>query len=196
MTTRRAIIHNPTSPDSQRRRQFLLDSITKSGLEWAEELEENRIVITYRGQLKPSRITGRKTALPPPLSLEKCLKSRHVCEPDEIEYWDEMIALSAGREGVRVAQIRIRSTWQSAQWAECWAVLVSDHLAVNRGEGCWNVTHLVTGLAAGSASSLKEAVRVARDVAHWPEWAALRGKDDITPDFRRKASSAFKEVAA
>jgi hypothetical protein len=53
MTTGRAIIHNPTSPDSLRRRQFLLDSITKSGLEWAEELEENRIVITYRGEKSP-----------------------------------------------------------------------------------------------------------------------------------------------
>jgi hypothetical protein len=106
-----------------------------------------------------------------------------------------MIHLTAERESVAVGRIQIRTTWQSEQWRETWAVLVSDHLAVNRGDGYWTITHLATGLAAGSASSLKDAVRLAREVSHWPEWALLRSKDDITPEFKRKATEAFKVAA-
>jgi hypothetical protein len=37
---------------------------------------------------------------------------------------------------------------------------------------------------------------VAQAVSHWPEWTALQAKDDLTPEFQRKASEAFKQVAA
>lgn len=106
-----------------------------------------------------------------------------------------MIRLSADRERTTVRRIQIRLTWQSEQWAETWAVPVSEHLAVNRANGYWTVTHVPSGLAAGSASRLKDAIRVAQAVAHWPEWAALLAKDDLTPEFRRKASEAFKVAA-
>ena len=106
-----------------------------------------------------------------------------------------MIRLSAERERTDVRRIQIRLTWQSEQWAQAWAVLVSEHLAVNRGNGYRTITHIPTGLAAGSASSLKDAIRVAQAVAHWPEWAALRAKDDLTPEFRQKASEAFRVAA-
>ena len=115
---------------------------------------------------------------------------------DDAEYWDEMIALSAEREAMSVKKIQVRTKWESEQWAEAWAVVVSEYLAINRAAGYWTLTHVPTGLAAGSASSLKDAVRIAREVAHWPEWAFLQGKDDITPEFRRKANDAFKAVAA
>jgi hypothetical protein len=198
MTTGRAIIHNPTLPESLKRRQFLLDSLRKSGLDWREDIEENRIVITYQGQEQRARTSPvfRKTAPPPPIRLEKCLKSRFNCEPDQIEYWDEMILLSAERESMPVKRIQVRTKWQCEQWAETWAVPVSELLAVNRADGYWTITHILTGLAAGSTSNLKDAVTVAREVAHWPEWALLRGKDDITPEFRRKANEAFKAAAA
>jgi hypothetical protein len=39
-------------------------------------------------------------------------------------------------------------------------------------------------------------LRAAREVPHWPEWAALRTKDDVTPEFKRKANEAFQRVAA
>jgi hypothetical protein len=198
MTTGRAIILHPTLLDSVKRRQRILDSLRRSRLEYAEQIEETRIVITWQGQpkhVRPAPIS-RKVALPPPISLEKCLKSRCNCQPDDTEYWDEMIALSAEREATQVNRIRVRTKWESYQWAETWAVRVSEHLAVNRGNGLWTVTHVPTGLAAGSASSLKDAVRIAHEVAHWPEWAFLQVKDDITPEFRRKADEAFKAVAA
>jgi hypothetical protein len=197
MTTGRTTIHNPTQPASVKRRQFLLDSLHKSGLTWSEEIEENRIVISYAGEPKRQGHTSclRKPTLPLRLTLDKCLRSRCQCQPDDAEYWDEMIRLSAERERTDVQRIQIRLTWQSEQWAEAWAVLVSEHLAVNRGNGYWTITHIPTGLAAGSASSLKDAVRLAQAVAHWPEWAALRAKDDLTPEFRRKASEAFKVAA-
>jgi hypothetical protein len=198
MNTGRAVILNPTRADSVKRREFILDSLRKSGLEYFEEIEETRIVIAWQGEPKPARSlpVTRKHFLPPPVRLEKALKSRLNCEPDEVEYWDEMVRLTAERESVTVQRIQIRTTWQSEQWRESWAVLVSDHLAVNRGNGYWTITHLATGLAAGSASNLKDAVRLAREVAHWPEWALLRSKDDITPEFKRKATEAFKAVAA
>lgn len=192
MTTGHAIILNPTMPASMKRRQCLLDSLGKSGLEYSEEIEETRIVITWQGQPKGVRPVCRKPALPPPVTLEKCLKSRCSCEPDDAEYWDEMIALSAERESMTVRRIQIRTKWESEQWAEAWAVVVSEHLAINRAGRNWTLTHVPAGLAAGSASSLKDAVRIAREVAHWPEWAFLHGKDDITPEFRRKASDVFK----
>ena len=198
MTTGRAVILHPTLPDSVKRRQSLLHSLRKSGLEYAEQIEETRIIVTWQGQPKqvpPARVS-RKIALPPPISLEKCLKSRCSCQTDDAEYWDKMIALSAEREATQVNRIRVLTKWESDEWAETWAVRVSEHLAVNRGNGLWTVTHVPTGLAAGSASSLKDAVRIAHEVAHWPEWAFLQGENDITPELRRKADEAFKAVAA
>jgi hypothetical protein len=196
--TGRTIILNPTLPASVKRRQFLLNSLRKSGLTWSEEIEENRIIISYAGESKRHGHTSclPKRTLPLRLTLDKCLKSRCQCEPDDAEYWDEMIRLSAERERTPVQRIQIRLTWQSEQWAEAWAVLVSEYLAVNRGNGYWTITHVPTGLAAGSASRLKDAIWVAQAVAHWPEWASLQGKDDLTPEFRRKASEAFRAVAA
>jgi hypothetical protein len=198
MTSGRAVILNPATPASMKRRESLLDSLRKSGLDWAEDIEETRIVITWEGAPKPVRPSPvcRRPALPPPVTLEKALKSRFNCDPDDIEYWDELIALAAAREGIAVQRIQVRTTWQSEQWAGAWAVIVSEYLAVNRSNGYWTVTHVRTGLAAGSASTLKDAARVARDVSHWPEWAILQGKADVTPDFARKAREAFQAVAA
>ncbi len=198
MNSGRAVILNPTRTDSVKRREFLLDSLRKSGLEYSEEIEDSRITITWRGVPKPSRTShvARKVALPPPVTLEKVLKSRFNCGPDEIEYWDEMIRLTAERESATVQKIQIRTKWESEQWVEVWAVLVSEHLAVNRADGYWVITHVRTGLVAGSASTMKDAIRSAREVAHWPEWTSLRDKEDITPEFRQKANAAFKAVAA
>jgi hypothetical protein len=184
-------------PGSVKRRQFLLDSLRKSGLTWSEDIEETRIIISFAGESKRNGHSScfRKPALPLRLTLDKCLRSRCQCQPDDVEYWDEMIRLSAEREAMPVKRIRVRTKWESEQWAEAWAVTVSEHLAVNRGNGYWTITHIPTGLAAGSASSLKDAIRLAQAVAQWPEWAALRAKDDLTPEFRRKASEAFKVAA-
>ena len=198
MNTGRAVILNPSRPDSVKRREFLLDSLRKSGLEWSEEIEDSRITITWQGEPKhvPARSVSRKVALPPPVTLEKAMKSRFACGPDEVEYWDELIRLTAERESVTVQRIQIRTKWESEQWVEAWAVLVSEHLAVNRADGYWVITHVLTGLAAGSASSMKDAVRTAREVSHWPEWASVRTKDDVTPEFKRKANQVFQAVAA
>jgi len=198
VNTGHAVILNPSRPDNVKRREFLLDSLRKSGLEWSEDIEDSRITITWQGVPKhvPSRPVSRKVALPPPVTLEKALKSRFNCEPDETEYWDEMIRLTAERESVTVQKIQVRTKWETDQWADAWAVLVSEHLAVNRGDGYWIITHVLTGLAAGSASTLKDAVHTAREVSHWPEWASVRSKDDITAEFKRKANEAFKAVAA
>jgi hypothetical protein len=172
--------------------------LRKSGLAWSEDIEDSRITITWQGVPKPSRtsLVARKVALPPPVTLEKALKSRFTCGPDDVEYWDEMIRLTAERESVTVTKIKIRTKWESDQWADAWAVTVSEHLAVNRGDGYWVITHLLTGLAAGSASTMKDAIRTALKVASWPEWASVRTKDDITPEFKRKANEAFQAVAA
>jgi hypothetical protein len=198
MNTGRAVILNPSRPDSVKRREFLLDSLQKSGLEYSEEIEDSRIVITWRGVPKPSRTShvARKVALPPPVTLDKALKSRFNCGPDDVEYWDEMIRLTAERESATVQKIKIRTKWESEQWAETWAVLVSEHLAVNRARGYWTITHVVTGLAAGTASNLKDAVRTACEVSHWPEWETVRTKEDVTPEFKHKANEAFQAVAA
>ena len=198
MNTGRAVILHPSRPDSVKRHEFILDSLRKSGLDYSEEIEETRIVITWEGEPKPSRTSPgvRKRSLPPPVRLEKALRSRFNCEPDDVEYWDEMIRLTAERESVMVQRIQIRTKWNTDQWADAWAVLVSEHLAVNRTNGYWAITHLATGLAAGSASSLNDAVRLAHSAAHWPEWAFLRNKDDVTPEFKRKANEVFKAVAA
>ena len=197
MNTGRTTILNPTLPASVKRRQFLLDSLRKSGLTWSEEISEDRITITYVGESKRNGHSSclPKRTLPLRLTLDKCLRSRCQCEPNDAEYWDEMIRLSAEREQVDVRPIQIRLTWQSQQWAEAWAVPVSEHLAVNRGNGFWTITHVPTGLAAGSASRLNDAIRLAQAVAHWPEWTALRAKDDLTPEFRRKAREAFRVAA-
>jgi hypothetical protein len=192
-----AIIHNPTHPDSVKRRQFVLDSLAKSGIEWTEEIEENRVVITYAGQPKPPRPPiSRKSHIPPPVTLEKCLKQRCGCETDDIEYWDEMIRLSAERERTTVATIAVRDGWKAEQWRDTWAVIVSAQLAVNRCKDSWAVTHTPTGLVAGSAQRLKDAITKAREVSHWPEWAMVQSETDVTPEFRRKATDVFKGVAA
>jgi hypothetical protein len=111
MNTGRAVILNPSRADSVKRREFLLDSLRKSGLEYAEEIEDAQIVITWQGVPKPSRTShvSRKVAVPPPVTLEKALKSRFNCQPDEIEYWDEIIRLTAERESVTVQRIQIRT---------------------------------------------------------------------------------------
>jgi hypothetical protein len=198
MNTGRAVILNPSRPDSVKRREFLLDSLRKSGLEWSEDIEDSRITITWQGIPKPSRTShvSRKVALPPPVTLEKALKSRFTCGPDDIEYWDEMIRLTAERESIPVARIQVRTKWETDQWAETWAVTVSEYLAVNRADGYWVITHLLTGLAAASASPMKDAIRTAQKVARWPEWASVRTKDDVTPEFKRKANEVFQAVAA
>jgi hypothetical protein len=98
-----------------------------------------------------------------------------------------MIRLSAERESKTVRLIKIRSTWRSEQWTDTWAVVVSEHLAVNRDAADWIITRIPTGLSVGSASNLRDAIRVGRQVAHWPEWAVIHQKDDITPEFRHKA---------
>src|ERR1700735_1281238 len=105
MNTGRAIILNLSRPDSVKRREFLLDSLRKSGLEWSEDIEESRIVITWQGEPKRGRPspTPRKLALPPPVTLDKALRSRFNCEPDDVEYWDEMIRLTAERESLPIA---------------------------------------------------------------------------------------------
>lgn len=198
MNTGRAVILNPSRPDSVKRREFLLDSLRKSALEWSEVIEESRITITWQGVPKRerTRAVSRKVALPLPVTLDKALRTRFNCGPDEIEYWDEMIRLTAERESLPVALIRVRTKWETEQWGEAWAVQVSEHLAVNRADGYWVITHVPTGLAAGSASNLKDALGAAREVANWPEWAGLRTKDDITPEFKRKASEALQRAAA
>jgi hypothetical protein len=198
MNTGRAVILNPSRTDSVKRREFVLDSLRKSGLEWSEDIEDSRITITWRGVPKPERTrpVTRKVALPPPVTLDKALKSRFNCGAEEIEYWDEMIRLTAERESMSVERIQVRTKWETDKLAEAWAVAVSEHLAVNRADGYWVITHVPTGLAAGSASTMKDAIRTAQQVAPWPEWASLRTKDDITPEFKRKANDAFKAVAA
>ena len=198
MNTGRAVILNPSRPDSVKRREFLLDSLRKSGLEWSEDIEDSRITITWRGVPKPSRTShvARKVPLPPPVTLEKALKSRFTCGPNEIEYWDEMIRLTAERESVTVTKIKVRTKWETDQWAETCAVSVSEHLAVNRADGYWVITHILTGLAAGSSSTMKDAIRTAQKVALWPEWAMVRTKDDVTPEFKRKANEVLQAVAA
>src|ERR1700722_4132077 len=102
MNTGRAVILNPSRPDSVKRGEFLLDSLRKSGLEWSEEIEDSRIVITWQGEPKPAPAShvARKRSLPPPVTLEKALKSRFNCGPDEVEYWDEMIRLTAEGESL------------------------------------------------------------------------------------------------
>jgi hypothetical protein len=198
MNRGRAVILNPTRPDSVKRREFLIDSLRSSGLEYTETIEETRMVIIWEGEPKPkqTRAISHRRTLPPPMRLEQALKSRYACDPDEVEYWDEMIRLTAERESVAVRQIQIRTKWETDQWRETWAVPIGDHLAVNRGDGYWTITHVGSGLVAATASTLRDAIRTAREVAHWSEWAIIRTKDDVTPEFRRKASETFKAVAA
>jgi hypothetical protein len=47
MNTGRAVILNPSRPDSVKRREFLLDSLQKSGLDYSEEIEETRIIVNW-----------------------------------------------------------------------------------------------------------------------------------------------------
>lgn len=195
----RAVILDPTQAESIKRREFLLDSLRKSGIAWSEQIEENQIVITYEGnpaQAGPRRVARKVAPPPPPVALERCLKQRHACDPDDVEYWDEMVRLAADHEGATVGTIAIRDGWNAEQWRDTWAVIVSAHLAVNPAKGCWAITHIPTGLAAGTAPRLQDAIRMARDVAPWPEWEGLHQESDISPEFRRKASEAFRRVAA
>ena len=164
MSTGHAVILNPTRPDSIKRREFVIDSLRKSGLEWSEEIEDTRVTITWQGEPKRERqrpIT-RKVALPPPVTLEKALKSRFNCGADEVDYWDEMIRLTAERESLPVFRIQVRTKWETDQWAETWAVWVSEHLAVNRADGYWIITHVQTGLAAGSEMCIRDSDSPAR----------------------------------
>lgn len=196
MTSGRTVIHNPATPENMKRRQFILDSLAKSGLEWSEDIEENRITITYHGQPKQrTRTADRKPALPPPATLERCLRSRRDCDPDEQEYWDEMIRLSSEREHRTVSRIAIRTGHGADATTDTWAAMVSEHLAVNRGRECWTITHVQTGLAAGMASTFRDAIGIAQRVAEWPEWGTLRTPADVTPEFRRKAREAFGVAA-
>lgn len=197
MNRGRAVILNPSRPDSVKRREFLIDSLRSSGLDYTETIEETRLVIIWEGEPKPkrTRATSYKRTLPAPITLDKALRSRYECNPEEIEYWNEMVRLTAEREGVAVRQIQIRTKWETEQWRETWAVTIGDHLAVNRSDGYWTITHVGTGLVAASASTLRDAIRVARDVEPWPEWAVLKSKDDVTPEFKRKAKEAFKVAA-
>ena len=66
MNSGHAVILNPSRPDSVKRREFLLDSLRKSGLEWSEDIEESRITITWQGEPKraPVRAVSRKRSLP------------------------------------------------------------------------------------------------------------------------------------
>ena len=57
MNTGRAVILNPSRPDSVKRREFLLDSFLKSGLEWSEDISDCQIVITWQGEPKRGRPT-------------------------------------------------------------------------------------------------------------------------------------------
>jgi hypothetical protein len=107
-----------------------------------------------------------------------------------------MIGLTAERESITVQKIQIRTKWETDQWVETWAVSISEHLAVNRADGYWVITHLLSGLVAGSASTMKAAIQTAQKVAPWPEWASVRTKDDVTPEFKRKANEVFQVVAA
>ena len=197
MNRGRAVILNPARPDSIKRREFLIDSLRSSGLDYTETIEETRLVIIWEGEPKPkqTRAVSHRRILPPPIRLEQALRSRYNCDPDDVEFWDEMIRLTAERERIAVRQIHIRTKLETEQWAETWALPIGDHLAVNRSDGYWTITHVGTGLVAGSASSLKDAIRVARDVAPWPEWAIIRTKDDVTPEFKRKATGAFNVAA-
>lgn len=197
MNRGRAVILNPSRPDSIKRREFLLDSLRKSSLDYVETVEEARIVIEWQGTPKPARRRPHKRELlPPPVTVEKALRERFTSGPDEVEYWDEMIRLTAEREGLTAHPIRVRSKWETEQWVDTWGVGVGEHLAVNRVKGAWAITHLGTGMLAAQVSRFGDALARARNVAAWPEWATLRAKTDLTPEFRAKARAAFSEVAA
>ena len=86
MPTGCSMILNPMLPDSVKLRQCLLDSLRKSDFEYSEEIGDDRIIITYHGQPKQVRQSPVcRCALLAPVTLEKCLKSRFNCEPDQID---------------------------------------------------------------------------------------------------------------
>lgn len=197
MNRGRAIILNPSRPDSVKRREFLLDSLTRSALAYTETVEADRIVIEWAGEPKPERKRApHKRALPPPVTVDKALRSRFNCEPDDVEYWDEMIRLAAEREGLPTRALKTRSKWETEQWRETWGVAVGEHLAVNRAVDYWAITHVPSGLLAAQANTLRAALTLARQVAHWPEWATIRTKADVTPEFARRAKAAFGGAVA
>jgi phosphoglycolate phosphatase-like HAD superfamily hydrolase len=120
----------------------------------------------YRGIAHHDHLAGRtetrapfarlaQLALPPPVTLDKALRSRFNCDPDDIEYWDEMIRLTAERESLTVARIQVRTKWETEQWADAWAVPVSEHLAVNRADGFYvGRNHTQTQHYAGISEAL------------------------------------------
>jgi len=55
MNRGRAVILNPSWPDSVKRREFLIDSRRSSGLEYTELIEETRSVVIWEGEPKPKR---------------------------------------------------------------------------------------------------------------------------------------------
>ena len=49
MNRGRAVILNPSQPSSIKRREFLIDSLRSSGLDYTEITEETRLVLIWEG---------------------------------------------------------------------------------------------------------------------------------------------------
>ena len=195
MNRGRAVILHPSTPDSVRRREFLHRSLASSGLAYVESVSEASIVIEWQGVPKPARQRpARKSLLPSFVTVDRAMRARATCDPDEREYWDEMIRLAGERQGLRARRFPVAQ--KTGGPVETWGVPVGEHLAVNRDGETWAVTHVGTGRRAAVRSTFHEAVALAREVAAWPEWATLRDPAQITPEFRAKARAAFGEVAA
>jgi hypothetical protein len=80
MNTGRAVILNPSRPDSVQRREFLINSLRKSGLEWSQDIEESRITITW--QAEPKR--GRPSPVSRSLPCRPQSRSIRLSDPDSI----------------------------------------------------------------------------------------------------------------
>lgn len=196
MNRGRAVILNPSAPDSVKRREFLLDSLRRSSLAYVETVTEASIVVEWQGVpvAERKRAARKRDLVPEPVKVERAMRERFNCDPDEREYWDEMIRLTAERQGLRARRIEVDA--RTGGKFETWGLAVGDHLAVNRDGEAWAVTHIGTGKRAAARSKFYEALALARAVAEWPEWATLRDPAQITPEFRAKARAAFGEVAA
>lgn len=196
MNRGRAVILHPDRLDSVRRHEFLLRSLRSSGLVAHETVEESRIVIEWEGEpvAERARPARKRDLVPEPVKVERAMRERFKCDPDEREYWDEMIRLTAERQGLAARRIEVDA--RTGGKFETWGLAVGDHLAVNRDGEAWAVTHIGTGKRAAARSKFYEALALARAVAEWPEWATLRDPAQITPEFRAKARAAFGEVAA
>ena len=194
MNRGRAVILNPSLPESVKRREFLLDSLRRSKLDYVETVEESRIIVEWQGVPVPERrAPARKSVLPSFVTVERAMRERFNCSPDDVEYWDEMIRLASERQGLRARTLTVRA---GETTRETWGVEVGEHLAVNRVKDSWAVTHIGTGLVVTRESTFHAALALARNAATWPEWAAIRSRADVTPEFRQKARAAFGEVAA